>query len=216
MLKVLEAIARTHGRLGKNLLAQYLQGSQNAKVQRLRLERLAGFGMLQVLSQAQAVQVLDALLQVGILAQQEVTAHRPTVSMTPVGEAIVKGKDPWPELTMSKVLRGKLEALQPSPVAKAAPSPAVNSAAVNSAAVNTAKSSAVVPTAPEVRLAENVSKPDWYWTWRLLSDGYSWEHCLLIRQMDEAKALGDLRSSKGAGRPLPKALPQDVQAKLGG
>lgn len=226
MHKVLEAIARTHGRLGKNLLAQFLQGSQNAKVQRLRLERLAGFGMLQTLSQAQAVQVLDALLQVGILAQQEVTAHRPTVSMTPVGEAIVKGKDPWPELTLSKVLRGKLEALQPSPVTKGATSAAVSSATVNSAAVNsatvtsavvnTAKSSAVEVAAPEVRPAENASKPDWYWTWRLLSDGYSWEHCLLIRQMDEAKALGDLRSSKGAGRPLPKALPQDVQAKLSG
>lgn len=221
MHKVLEAIARTHGRLGKNLLAQFLQGSQNAKVQRLRLERLAGFGMLQTLSQAQAVQVLDALLQVGILAQQEVTAHRPTVSMTPVGEAIVKGKDPWPELTLSKVLRGKLEALQPSPVTKGATSATVTSAtvtsaAVSSAVVNAAKSSAVEAAAQEVRPAENASKPDWYWTWRLLSDGYSWEHCLLIRQMDEAKALGDLRSSKGAGRPLPKALPQDVQAKLGG
>lgn len=222
MQKVLEAIARTHGRLGKNLLAQFLQGSQNAKVQRLRLERLAGFGMLQTLSQAQAVQVLDALLQVGILGQQEVTAHRPTVSMTPVGEAILKGKDPWPELTLSKALRAKLEALQPSPAKEAIkktvapvvsePVPAVAKAAPS--VVNVAVAAPASGTT-ELRTSDVASKPDWYWTWRLLSDGYSWDHCLLIRRIDAATALGDLRNSKAAGRPLPKALPHDVQAKLG-
>ncbi|MBN8599457.1 MAG: RecQ family ATP-dependent DNA helicase [Planctomycetes bacterium] len=245
MQKVLEAIARTHGRLGKNLLAQFLQGSQNAKVQRLRLERLAGFGLLEVLSQAQAVQVLDALLQVGILAQQEVTAHRPTVLVTPVGEAVLKGKDPWPELTLSKTLRGKLEALQPSPSPTPSPSQVATKKPVAATAPETPQSkptkvaddftlqtTKVVPQAPGSTPAvaqskpvepsagamkpssDGVAKPDWYWTWRLLSDGYSWEHCLLIRRIDESTALADLRSSKGAGRPLPKALPQDVQAKL--
>ena len=235
MQKVLEAISRTHGRLGKNLLAQFLQGSQNAKVQRLRLERLAGFGMLQTLSQAQAVQVLDALLQVGILAQQEVTAHRPTVSMTPVGEAVLKGKDPWPELTLSKALRAKLETLQPSPASgpvKKTTTPAVSEAAskatsrvpepetvtaVAKAIPSVANVAVAAPATatPEVRTSDVTSKPDWYWTWRLLSDGYSWDHCLLIRRIDAATALGDLRNSRAAGRPLPKALPQDVQSKLG-
>jgi hypothetical protein len=59
------------------------------------------------------------------------------------------------------------------------------------------------------------AKPDWYWTWRLLSDGYSWDHCLLIRRIDAGTALADLDKSRAAGRPLPKALPQEVQAKLG-
>ena len=264
--KVLEAISRTHGRLGKNLLAQFLQGSQNAKVQRLRLERLAGFGMLQSLSQTQAVQVLDALLQGGILMQQEVTAHRPTVSITPVGEAILKGKDPWPELALSKTLRGKLEALQPSPNSvpkgsgrlpsqeekgrgrdsvfsdsgsneegkqgRDAPatglevgslsagtqsagtqSAGTQSAGTQSAGTQSAGTESAGVSAPVS--SQMAAKPDWYWTWRLLSDGYSWDHCLLIRRIDTGTALADLSKSRAAGRPLPKALPPEVQAKLG-
>jgi ATP-dependent DNA helicase RecQ len=241
MTKVLEAIARTHGRLGKNLLAQFLQGSQNAKVQRLRLERLAGFGMLSTLSQAQAVQVIDSLLQVGILVQQEVTAHRPTVSVSPVGEAVLKGSDPWPDLTFSKVLKAKLDSLQPAAVSPAARAGRVSSSPAPQPSVEvpratTSAAASVVATTPtaavgEVKAAvsgsssvesnvasppksEVAQKPDWYWTWRLLSDGYAWDHCLLIRRIDAAHAVSDLKTARQAGRPTPKALPAEVQAKL--
>ncbi len=278
MQRVLEAIARTHGRLGKNLLAQFLQGSQNAKVQRLRLERLAGFGMLAKLSQTQAVQVVDALLQVGVLGQQEVTAHRPTVFVTPVGEGVLKGTDRWPELTLSKALRSKLEELSPTEAAakptrkplereashqaqessKFASTPVVerrdgaegipvtttdkpteivadkmNSLPVRTSEVSgardVAKAQLVMPlepvspkTADSVMDSANTSvpssgvaaKPDWYWTWRLLADGYAWEHCLLIRRLTPKDGLRDLKLAQNAGRPLPKALPQEVISQL--
>jgi ATP-dependent DNA helicase RecQ len=294
MAKVLEAISRTHGRLGKNLLAQFLQGSQNAKVQRLRLERLAGFGLLAALRQTQAVQVIDAMLQVGILGQQEVTAHRPTVFVTPVGEAILKGVDQWPELTLNKALRSKLESLLGPPVQGTKPSQAATSAGRASVAGQSNQEQgqreikSVVPTKPDsvqrppgtvVAKSENVAKsanteatqkkrdfvdsrsdstasgasqgslsfvdtrggdkaetmvsstaanhgadttsasasavkPDWYWTWRLLSDGYGWEHCLLIRKIDAGSAINDLSKAMQAGRALPKALPHDVQQRL--
>ncbi len=80
---VLDAIERIHGRLGKTLIAQYLCGSQNAKVQKLNLHRLSGFGMLKSFRQTDATALLEAMLAAGVLRQQEVNRNRPTVSVSP-------------------------------------------------------------------------------------------------------------------------------------
>ena len=81
--QIVDAIGRVHGRLGKHLLSQYLCGSKNAKVQKLNLHRLSGFGMLEGLRQSDGVNLLDAMLAAGVLRQQEVNRHRPTVSVAP-------------------------------------------------------------------------------------------------------------------------------------
>jgi ATP-dependent DNA helicase RecQ len=81
--QVLEAIGRVHGRLGKILIAQYLCGSNNAKVQKLNLHRLSSFGLLHGFRQDDGVLLLDAMLAAGALRQQEVNKHRPTVSVSP-------------------------------------------------------------------------------------------------------------------------------------
>ena len=78
---VLSAVDRTHGRLGKNLIAQFLSGSNNAKVQKLRLHRLSGFGLLEGLRHSDATELIDAFLQTGLLHQQEVNRNRPTVCL---------------------------------------------------------------------------------------------------------------------------------------
>ncbi|MEM8734213.1 MAG: ATP-dependent DNA helicase RecQ, partial [Planctomycetota bacterium] len=79
--QVLESIHRIHGRLGKHLMAQYLCGSQNAKVQKLNLHRLSGFGLLKGCRQADAVSIIDALLAAGLLRQKEVNKNRPTIEV---------------------------------------------------------------------------------------------------------------------------------------
>lgn len=83
LTQVLDAIARVHGRLGKILIAQYLCGSNNAKVQKLNLHRLSSFGMLHGFRQDDGVELLDVLLAAGLLRQEEVNRHRPTVSISP-------------------------------------------------------------------------------------------------------------------------------------
>lgn len=80
--EALSAVDRTHGRLGKNLIAQFLCGSNNAKVQKLRLHRLSGFGLLEGLRHSDATELLDAYLQAGLLHQQEVNRNRPTVCLS--------------------------------------------------------------------------------------------------------------------------------------
>ncbi len=83
LLRLIDAIERIHGRLGKILISQYLSGSQNAKIQKLRLHRLSGFGMLEGSKQADVMELLDLLLANGLLKQQEVNRNRPTVAVAP-------------------------------------------------------------------------------------------------------------------------------------
>lgn len=83
LVQVMDAVARVHGRLGKHLIAQYLCGSNNAKVQKLNLHRLSSFGLLQGFRQDDGVELLDAMLAAGLLRQEEVNRHRPTVSISP-------------------------------------------------------------------------------------------------------------------------------------
>lgn len=80
---IVRSIERIHGRIGKILLAQYLCGSQNSKLQKLNLHRLSGFGMLVGFRQTDGVELIDLLLATGILRQQEVNRNRPTVSVAP-------------------------------------------------------------------------------------------------------------------------------------
>ncbi len=81
--EIVRAIERIHGRIGKILLAQYLCGSQNSKLQKLNLHRLSGFGILTGFRQTDGVELIDLLLATGILRQQEVNRNRPTVSVAP-------------------------------------------------------------------------------------------------------------------------------------
>lgn len=81
--EIVRAIERIHGRIGKILLAQYLCGSQNSKLQKLNLHRLSGFGLLQNFRQSDGTELIELLLATGLLRQQEVNKNRPTVSVSP-------------------------------------------------------------------------------------------------------------------------------------
>lgn len=83
LMQIIDAVERIHGRLGKILIAQYLSGSQNAKIQKLRLHRLSSFGMLEGSKQADVIELLELLLANGLLLQQEVNRNRPTVAVAP-------------------------------------------------------------------------------------------------------------------------------------
>jgi ATP-dependent DNA helicase RecQ len=109
LYSALRAIGRLHGRLGKILVALFLCGSESAKVQRLRLQRLEGFGLLKNLKQAEATKLLDCFLSCGLMSQQEVNKHRPTVSLTEFGEKVADRREPLPaHLKFDQKLLAKL------------------------------------------------------------------------------------------------------------
>lgn len=112
LAEALAAIDRTHGRLGKHLIAQFLSGSNNAKVQKLRLHRLSGFGLLEGLRHSDTAELIDAFLQAGLLHQQEVNRNRPTVCLAEeVQRGSVDRQKLLARLTISERLAGRLQPL---------------------------------------------------------------------------------------------------------
>jgi len=93
---VLSGVVRTHGRLGKMLIAQMLVGSRNKRVTQLRLDRLSTYGMLDGLTQSELSDVIDALLAAGLLEQKEISERRPTVHMTDMGRRVMNCVEPMP------------------------------------------------------------------------------------------------------------------------
>ena len=93
----LSGIARMHGRFGKQLVAQMLCGSQNKRMQQWKLNRLSTYGMLAGLRQSQVVEVLEAICGCGLAEQFEVDQRRPTIRLTALGEAVMRGSDSMPD-----------------------------------------------------------------------------------------------------------------------
>lgn len=91
--KVLSGVARTHGRFGKNLIAQMLCGSNSARIKQLRLDRLSTYGLLGHLRQTDIVELIEALLASGHLEQVELEPQRPVLSLTAKGDRTMRGQE---------------------------------------------------------------------------------------------------------------------------
>jgi ATP-dependent DNA helicase RecQ len=94
---ILSGVTRMHGRFGKNLVAQMLCGSKNKKLQQWKLHRLSTYGLLTPLKQAEVVQVMDCLIQAGLLEQREIDQRRPTIHITELGREVMLNRKPLPE-----------------------------------------------------------------------------------------------------------------------
>jgi ATP-dependent DNA helicase RecQ len=88
----LSGTARTHGRIGKNLIAQMLSGSTSKKVKQLGLDRLSTFGLLKKLRQTDVVALMEFLIQQGYIQQIETTKFRPVTSIAPLGRQLMGGE----------------------------------------------------------------------------------------------------------------------------
>ena len=89
---VLSGVTRMHGRFGKNLVAQMLCGSKSKKLQQWKLHRLSTYGMLTGLKQTEVAEVIDALIECGLVVQHEVDERRPTVDMSTPGKEVMHAR----------------------------------------------------------------------------------------------------------------------------
>ncbi len=219
--KVLGAVERMHGRLGKNLVAQYLAGSENAKVQRLRLHRLPEFAMLSQLRQTDVNQVLDSLITAGLLEKHEVNRHRPTLSISEVGKMVAGNSLGIPQgFRLPPALLKKLIALvrststaPPKATSVAIPQEQVQSdrSVSQSLAGNAAVTGTVVarqdpPTAvptPNRSVSIEEALEDWHWTWVLAEKGFALFECAAIRRKTTDGVLRDLASAARAKKLIP-------------
>ncbi len=109
----LSGAARTHGRIGKNLLCQMLVGSNAKKLAALRLNRIKTFAALQWLKAKEVTDILDALLATGLLTQMELNKFRPTVEITALGSDVMVGRVAPPALQLPPGLTKKIQKLAP-------------------------------------------------------------------------------------------------------
>jgi ATP-dependent DNA helicase RecQ len=117
---VLSGVARTEARFpcGKNVIAQMLCGSGNAKMAKLRLDKLSTFGLLKHLRQTEVALLIDALIAQRCLEQVEPEPFRPVVQLTEFGREVMKGRavldDALPvPLDLLRKLDGKAEGGRP-------------------------------------------------------------------------------------------------------
>jgi ATP-dependent DNA helicase RecQ len=109
---VLSGVARVEARFpcGKNLIAQMLCGSNSAKMEKLRLNRLSTFGLLKHLTQPEVVTLIDGLVLTGHLDQSSLDDHRPVIKLTPAGHDLMAGNvQDIPELPLPACLARKLQ-----------------------------------------------------------------------------------------------------------
>ncbi len=204
---IVRAIERIHGRIGKILLAQYLCGSQNSKLQKLNLHRLSGFGMLVGFRQSDGTELIDLLLAHGLLRQQEVNRNRPTVSVSPqlmdlpTRQKLLASVE-FPSRLEALLVKTSVKTARPAPATQ----PTKNSMTPNSKSDLSLQPS---PTMPELapsqpprsprlpglaadddggELDESLSpKPDWQWTVSLFKAGSSWEDVAALRRMTDTE-----------------------------
>lgn len=285
---VLSGIARTHGRIGKRLVAQMLKGSTQKKLKQLALDRLSTFALLKPLRVDDIVELIEFLIDNGYVDQIETTKFRPVVQinedglMLMSGEAVVDLTDRMSNSLLNQIgtkLKGKQPHLMPVREPKvAAETDAVPGDAVPGddesgdsesgddvvrEAVSVANSSeppiqssltadhvessegqdpeierpdnAIENIEPEEAPAQNAAaepepdpepdpepesaqlrfdaadaelpprgqkRPSHFWTWRLFNEGYSLEHVLQVRQLEEAIVVDHVLRSANEGFPV--------------
>ena len=188
---VLSGVARTHGRFGKNVIAGMLWGSKSAKIARWKLDRLSTFGIMSHLTQNEVSLLIDALIAAELLEQSEIDRFRPIVQLTDRGAQIMQGKlalvDP-PHLPDS--LHGKLIArnLGRRKHGRSKPQAKTEAEVIDNSAVRKRAEDGI----------PHHHRPNFYWTWRLLADGYTAEECAAIRQLSPEEILDHaLRAAEG-------------------
>lgn len=216
---VLSGAARTHGRIGKQLLVQMLAGSTSKKLKPLRLDRISTFGRLKQLRQETVVDLVSQLLTAGWLVQIETTKFRPVIQISDEGRSLLL---PEMDLRVFDMISGELastiatlltdadqvdaiaETVVPTRAEIAAPhAPSQRTIAEPASAAHPA---GLIKTEPKAFASDavdaakaQIAKPSYYWTWRLFADGYSAEQVQQIRQIENARLVDELTRAAESG-----------------
>ena len=206
----LSGIARTHGRIGKTLIAQMLKGSTQKKLKGMGLDRLSTFALLKKLRTDDIVELIEFLIDNGYADQVETTKFRPLVQINDEGQMLMKGElnidltDRMSTKLIDQIgikLKGKQPHLLPtrededdSVEEDEAEDEIESETTTEIVAEASPKPIAVVAPATETKIRIDAAeeslpkpgqiRPSYFWTWRLFKEGYSLEHVTQVRQLD--------------------------------
>ncbi|MDB5352229.1 MAG: ATP-dependent helicase, RecQ family [Planctomycetota bacterium] len=90
--KILSGVARAKSRFGKIAVAQMLVGSTSERMERSGLTRLSTFGILAKsgFTQKEVAEILDALLNGGLIESEEVDRFKPVIKLSEAGWAWIR------------------------------------------------------------------------------------------------------------------------------
>jgi ATP-dependent DNA helicase RecQ len=239
----LSGAARTHGRIGKTLLAQMLTGSTAKKVKQLGLHRLPTFGLLKKLKLNEVTKVVELLVAAGLLEQIENTKFRPIVKISATGSKLMLGDQidlalPIENSPIGALLNLRFAECHPQikgeiatsadelvdetenepdelteEIDGAAEEQVVDEQVNDEQVIDERGDTADLENGRRVVLPENpvaephfvvvesvnsassdafanaAVKPSFYWTWRLLNDGYSLPEIKQIRELAESSII---------------------------
>jgi ATP-dependent DNA helicase RecQ len=181
--RIVEAVARHRGLCGKLLLVDFLCGAKTEKVERLRLYRIEGYGLLGQHKKGSVSHLLEMMLTTGMLESQMRVARRPTIVVSTLGERIIAGELPLPEQVE--------QALQALPAAVELEKPS---------------SSPVKMVSPsdlrENRRQGEPASDDWQWTVSLVRHDYAVAEIAAIRRKSIDEVIEDLAAAAAQGVPL--------------
>ena len=201
----LSGTARTHGRFGKTIVGQMLAGSESKKLRNFGLHKLSTFGLLRAMRQTEVYKLLDWLIDQALIHQAETTKFRPLIQISTEGRRLMSSpaavelarKMP---VSLFQILQSKLPDKKPKfpgdiqvcneasqPPDKEQDQPIVKNSHETDVADDFTENE--MKKGPEliqrVDLVESdVVRPSYFWTWRLLKDGYHCQHVQQIRQID--------------------------------
>ncbi len=199
ILQVLSGIARTNGRFGRQMIVAMLCGSRAAKVLKWKLDQLTTFGLLDHLKQNEVGELVDALIEAKLVEKSDVDRFRPILRLSPEGWEAMRGNQPIPPPALSTSLlariRGRYRPASQKPTPASAPT--------------SSRATAQEPAG---------DRPDFYWSWKLIHDGYPLEDCVAIRGKESTQLLEDLAAAVENGYPLSSdsVLDTDLVAQLTG
>jgi ATP-dependent DNA helicase RecQ len=181
--RIIEAVARHRGLCGKLLLVDFLCGAKTEKVERLRLYRIEGYGLLSQHKKGNVSHLLEMMLTTGMLESQMRVARRPTIVVSTLGERIIAGELPLPDQVE--------QALQAFP---AAGEPERGS-------LSPAKTSSP-PVMIENRRQGDQTSTDWQWTVSLVGHDYTLAEIAAIRRKSIDEVIEDLAAAAAQGVPI--------------
>ncbi len=220
LTSILEAIGRHRGMFGKGLVAEFLCGSKTEKIERLRLARIQGYGLLQKAKRKLVENLLEAMLTTELLESLMPTARRPTVSVSELGWKVARLQSPAPALVLQRLL--PLRSVQPKIGTENMKKPEhASSTNLNLPEKNVSSAKPLIQesTKPEgdsssdSRIKSTSSQDqssasqsigeDWKWTLVLASKGFPLVEIAAIRRKSIDQIIEDLATAADRGNAVP-------------
>jgi ATP-dependent DNA helicase RecQ len=202
---VIEAVSRHRGLFGKGLIADFLCGAKTEKLDRLRLTRIQGYGLLEGTRRKLVENLLEAMLSSELLESKMPSARRPTVAVSELGWKVARRESPAPDLVLAQLIPMKEAGKRYEPKSDSTPraeNPAKASNAASAIPSNNSRAGVSNESSNNPSKKPEPSE-DWKWTLALADRGFPLVEMAAIRRKSIDQIIEDLIVAAQQGKQVP-------------